>query len=136
LSQTANCIKKKNIAEKFPWYVKMCKEHRGLTVEDGIPSDRSNRKLRHNRRNDEQQQPQQGQQQQQQQQFQFSLPANMPPVPLESTIQIIPPQPPQAAPSQGTSFAFGRQPSAPATTQHASGGNRWVLNQQGVWQLE
>ena len=85
-----------------------------------------------------QQQQQQQQQQLQQQQFQFSLPQNMPTVPLGSTLQIVPPATQPAVPSQtqGTSFAFGRQQqTAPATTQQASGGGRWVLNPQGVWQL-
>ena len=44
LTACKKVLGQRNIAEKFPWYVKMCEEHRGLTVEDGIPSDRSNRK--------------------------------------------------------------------------------------------
>ena len=119
---------RKDIAEKFSWYVEQCWKHQRLTTVDGIPLDRTNSYRQNDTRNNEQQP--------QQQQFQFLLPANIPPVPLGSTIQIIPPHSPQAAPSQGTLFAFGRQPLAPATTQQASGGGRWVLNQQGVWQLE
>ena len=133
-----------NIKRDFPWFVESCEKHKGLKP-PGKSSNRSNswRRNNNNRRDqgDRDSNRNQGQEQQapaQNQQFHFSPPAGMPPLPIGSTIQIMPP-PAQAsgpAPVPNTSFAFGRQQqAAPATTQQASGGGRWVLNSQGMYQL-
>ena len=153
---------RKDIEKDHPWYVKACKYHRGLELSDGVrfhngkpvsrdgsPLGRDNGDRRQGRDRRDRGRPRGGRgggdQNQHgrgdsnnnnstQQQFQFAPPAGMPPLPVGSTIQILPPLPAPPTSNRGVSFAFGRQPSAPATTQQASGGGRWVLNSQGVYQ--
>ena len=142
-----------NIETDFPWYVKSCKKNRQLTPpstrgggdrgsgryqRSGRNGGRRGQGDRGNNNNQGAEQQAQQQAPPQNQQFHFAPPPGMPPMPIGTTVQFMPPAAPTSGPvpTQVTSFAFGRQQQpAPATTQQASGGGRWVVNSQGAYQL-
>ena len=160
--QCRKVLGREDIERDFPWFVKACEKHRGLTLADGVrfdggkPVTREGRPISRDRRpgrdrrdrrqqgngvqnNNNSTQQQQQQQQQQHQQFQFAPPQGLPPMPVGSVI--LPPQGPPQVQNQGTSYAFGnnsyQQTAAvgSAPVQQASGGGRWVPAPGGGYRL-
>ena len=104
-----------DIAE-FPWFIKNCKKHRQLSLDDGIKNNYRGNKNNRRGQNQQQHLNQQQQQNQQNQQYQFAPAVTLPPGVAPPGM---PPVLPQIQAPSGQSFTFGRQ-AVPTTASSAS----------------